>query len=348
MEEILIDSYRHSEVWSTKGSIIPMKLSIITINYNNLHGLQKTIASVVAQTCKEFEWIIIDGGSTDGSRNVIEQKAQHLTYWCSEPDKGIYNAMNKGIKRATGEYCLFLNSGDIIHDKNVIEKVKMELDGTDFISGNVLLMNNDNQYLREVKSPDVMCDFFLLEMALCHQGTFIRTDLLKRRPYDEGLKIVADWEQMFWELFINRKEYRHIELVVSDYLVGGISEKQSKLLNEERMMIRNKYLSLCEQDKICFDHYFSKQDEVSFRKMTEIAYTALINQHCSSKEFNDFGGKYKKVIMKYGSLHQRICIWLSLNGCMRMVLFLHCLLTRRDKGCRILGKRKETKQTFFC
>lgn len=308
-----------------------MRLSIITINYNNKQGLQKTIDSVISQTFKDFEWIVIDGGSTDGSRELIEKYHEYFSFWCSEPDKGIYNAMNKGIRKANGEYCLFLNSGDIIHGENVIEKVKMELDGTDFVSGDVMLMDEDNQYLKEVQSPHVMYDFFLLERALCHQGTFIRTDLLKRRPYNEELKIVADWEQMFWELLMNRKGYKHIELIVSDYLVGGISEKQRKLLDEERKKIRNKYMSLYEQDKICIDYYFTKHDDASLRRMTEMAYTALINQHCSSKEFNELWGKYEEVITSYGSLHQRVCLWLSLNGCMRMVLFLHCLLNMKRK-----------------
>ena len=99
-----------------------MNLSIITINYNNLRGLKATVDSVIAQTYKEFEWIIIDGGSTDGGRNVIEQNAQHFTYWCVESDKGIYNAMNKGISVANGDYCIFINSGDCFYDNEVIRK----------------------------------------------------------------------------------------------------------------------------------------------------------------------------------------------------------------------------------
>ena len=85
-----------------------MKLSIITINYNNKEGLQRTIDSVIGQTWHDFEWIIIDGGSKDGSKELIEQYQQYFAYWCSEPDKGVYNAMNKGIKHAQGEYLLFL------------------------------------------------------------------------------------------------------------------------------------------------------------------------------------------------------------------------------------------------
>ncbi|MDR2910496.1 MAG: glycosyltransferase [Bacteroidales bacterium] len=95
-----------------------MKLSIITINLNNVAGLQKTIESVVKQTFTDYEYIVIDGGSTDGSADIIKQHANKITYWVSEPDKGIYNAMNKGIRVAKGEYCLFLNSGDWLINSN--------------------------------------------------------------------------------------------------------------------------------------------------------------------------------------------------------------------------------------
>ena len=100
-----------------------MKFSIITINYNNCEGLRRTIESVVNQTCHDFEYIIIDGGSTDGSVDVIKQYADQIDYWVSEPDKGIYNAMNKGVAVAKGEYCLFLNSGDSLHNNSALAKV---------------------------------------------------------------------------------------------------------------------------------------------------------------------------------------------------------------------------------
>ena len=98
------------------------KLSIITINRNNVRGLSHTIASVVAQTSQQFEYLIIDGNSTDGSKEEILRNEKHLAFWSSEPDKGIYHAMNKGIQRARGEYLLFLNSGDILLDKSIDQK----------------------------------------------------------------------------------------------------------------------------------------------------------------------------------------------------------------------------------
>ena len=103
-----------------------MKLSIITINYNNLAGLQKTMESVFSQTCKDFEYIVIDGASTDGSAEYIRAHADQLTYWVSEKDTGIYNAMNKGVRAAKGEYLLMLNSGDFLVDDRVIERILPE------------------------------------------------------------------------------------------------------------------------------------------------------------------------------------------------------------------------------
>lgn len=99
------------------------KLTIITINLNNKAGLQTTIDSVIAQTYKDFEWIIIDGGSTDGSKELIEKYTNYIKYWVSEPDKGIYNAMNKGIKVAEGEYLQFLNSGDSLFSNSVLSDI---------------------------------------------------------------------------------------------------------------------------------------------------------------------------------------------------------------------------------
>ena len=100
-----------------------MKYSIITINYNNRDGLEKTIQSVINQTCQDFEFIIIDGGSTDGSVDIIKKYNDRINYWVSEPDKGIYNAMNKGILQAHGEYLNFMNSGDCFFDNEVLNKV---------------------------------------------------------------------------------------------------------------------------------------------------------------------------------------------------------------------------------
>jgi glycosyltransferase involved in cell wall biosynthesis len=148
-----------------------MKLSIITINYNNKAGLQKTIDSVICQTWKDYEWIIIDGGSTDGSKELIEQYQQHFAYWCSEPDKGVYNAMNKGVEHAHGMYVSFMNSGDVFHDGDVLANVFSKALHGDILIGQVRCMGTDlivNQFTMNT------CDigWQRINEGFCHQGTF--------------------------------------------------------------------------------------------------------------------------------------------------------------------------------
>ena len=118
-----------------------VKLSIITVNLNNLEGLKKTYESVVCQTFTDYEWLVIDGGSTDGSREFIEQHQDKFAYWCSESDKGIYNAMNKGIVRAKGEYLNFMNSGDYFVSDKTLAKVFSREINVDILYGYVIEAN---------------------------------------------------------------------------------------------------------------------------------------------------------------------------------------------------------------
>ena len=115
-----------------------MKYSIITVNYNNKEGLRRTIESVIHQTFHDYEFIIIDGGSTDGSMDVLKEYDAQINYWVSEPDSGIYNAMNKGIAKAKGEYLNFMNSGDCFYTADVLEKVSLYNSNADFIVGTII------------------------------------------------------------------------------------------------------------------------------------------------------------------------------------------------------------------
>lgn len=214
-----------------------MKLSIITINYNNKAGLQKTIDSVICQTWKDYEWIIIDGGSTDGSKELIEQYQQHFAYWCSEPDNGVFNAMNKGIDKAQGEYLLFLNSGDALYDKDVLQKVHdLHLDA-DIISGQVERMDN-HQLLRTYDKSILMQ---LYRDTLNHQGTFIKRTLFDDLRYDESLKIVSDWK--FWlETIIWRNAYvETIDLYVAKQDMTGVSAIVNPVHIQERDNLKLKF-----------------------------------------------------------------------------------------------------------
>lgn len=228
-----------------------MKFSIITINFNNLEGLKKTAESVINQTWKEFEWIIIDGGSTDGSKEYIVKLNDDLTrngwnpiaYWCSEPDKGIYNAMNKGIGKAKGEYLLFLNSGDYLYGNWVIKEVITTETGEDF-----LICHLDN--IREIDVDEVtrklnerqICIDTLFESPLPQPSTFIRKDLfLTVGTFDEEMKICSDMKFFIEAIVYKSATYRFMPLVLTVFDRTGISSNFSPIHSNERSYLRALY-----------------------------------------------------------------------------------------------------------
>ncbi len=209
------------------------KITIITISYNNREGLKKTIKSVDSQSHVDFEYIVIDGGSQDGSKEILEQFANKISYWVSEPDKGIYNAMNKGIKAANGEYLLFLNSGDEFFANDVLEKASSQLGNEDVIYGNLEFIDENQSYNREY--PKTISFHYLYTDALPHPASFIKkTAFDKVGLYDENLKIVSDWK-WFIEAFSRfHLTWKHIPITVSKFYLDGISSKQIEKVNAER------------------------------------------------------------------------------------------------------------------
>jgi glycosyltransferase involved in cell wall biosynthesis len=140
-------------------------LSIITINYNNRPGLQKTFNSVLGQFYKDFEYIIIDGGSTDGSKELIEKNATAFSYWVSEKDQGIYNAMNKGIIKAKAKYLLFLNSGDFLVDEKSLESISLSSHDEDIICADIKINEMGRHWIK--KAPDSLSfDYFTKDIIL--------------------------------------------------------------------------------------------------------------------------------------------------------------------------------------
>lgn len=168
-----------------------MNLSIVTINYNNKKGLAKTIESVVNQEFKNFEWIVIDGGSTDQSVALIQDNLTHIDYWVSEKDQGIYDAMNKGIKASTRDYVLFLNSGDYFYTKNASKVI-------DSIDCNVDFVIFD--YMKKLISGILKIDqnvkprSYLIDGMFCHQSILHKRTLFdKIGLYDTSYEIAADY-----------------------------------------------------------------------------------------------------------------------------------------------------------
>ena len=248
-----------------------MKLSIITINYNNAEGLRKTLASVAAQTYPNIEHIIVDGGSTDGSVEVIREYESTLASqlsplvsnlkWLSEPDKGIYNAMNKGIRMATGEYIEILNSGDILAADDVTERMmaalascseqcerftgEAELQQSDLptiLYGNMIKVNAQGKVVGKSGYTEYSLRQFY-SSTLNHDCAYIRKDLFEEYGlYDENLKIVSDWKWYLQAIGLGKVKPEYVDIDVTIFDDGGISETNLALRNAERRKVLEEVL----------------------------------------------------------------------------------------------------------
>ena len=241
-----------------------MKLSIVTINYNNAEGLRKTLASVASQTYKHIEHVIIDGGSTDGSvEAILEYVAacqsekgndsffKHTIKWVSEKDNGIYHAMNKGIRKTSGSYIQILNSGDVLATSDVTErmiKAIEEVENPSILYGNMIRdfgngkTNRDtclgesrvkNGEQRAQKVEWTMDDF--IKGTVNHDPTYIRADLYKEYGlYDENLKIVSDWKWFVKAVVFGGEKLYYVPIDVTIFDTTGISETNLSAREEER------------------------------------------------------------------------------------------------------------------
>ncbi|MEO8149861.1 MAG: glycosyltransferase family 2 protein [Bacteroidia bacterium] len=225
------------------NKIMPL-FSIITINLNNAHGLKKTIESIFTQTFTDFEYIIIDGASTDESVTVIKGLEQKISYWISEKDAGIYNAMNKGISKATGMYCLFINSGDVLADKDVLKKVADAKPSEEIVYGDIIFAKNNSQQLS--KQPDVPQIIYMIRGTIFHPASFVQLSVLKKTGgYDESFKIAGDYDFFVKTIIRDKVKTRHLSIVISVFDTTGIS---NNAINknpefEERARIHQRYFT---------------------------------------------------------------------------------------------------------
>ena len=240
-----------------------MKLSIITINYNNAAGLKKTLDSVAEQTCTDFEHIIVDGASTDDSVEIIRAYSQspianrHNIIWLSEPDTGIYNAMNKGVRLANGEYTLMLNSGDYLVDECVIENVLPLLDGMDIIQGNTVSVINNKKFINRGYAKSDISFIDVYNGHFLHQATFAKRCLFDLYGYfDESYKIGGDTVFFFKALGFGNASFAYRDINIAYYDVTGISANHTPYWNNQRTLedqmydelLSNRLLRLCKED----------------------------------------------------------------------------------------------------
>lgn len=253
-----------------------MQLSIITINFNNASGLEETIQSISSQSLHNFEYIVIDGASTDGSVDIIQKYADKITYWVSEPDKGIYNAMNKGIKQAKGKYLLFINSGDKLYNKEVLKNVFTTNPESDLVYGNLHCIFPDG-HTNTVSMPNHISIARMLNDTLCHPVTFIRSTLFQKYGlYREDLHIVSDWAFFLKLIAFGRVTQQYIPITIATFAMDGISsipENEGKIAEERELVIKESFSP--ELLEICNDYrkyatFYHKNLFVKIRKLRSI------------------------------------------------------------------------------
>jgi glycosyltransferase involved in cell wall biosynthesis len=215
-----------------------MLLSIITVTLNNDKGLDRTLQSIAKQTCRDFEWIIIDGGSKDDTLTLLQNNATIITKFISEEDAGIYDAMNKGWQLSTGDYCLFLNAGDALAGPDVIEKVLPYLKDQkkDFFYGNIIGGTFDDK-VKPTYFHEPVSLHYLLRWYLPHPASFIKKTVLQNLSgYSTRYRIISDWAFTV-NVFLSGYSFFHIPIVVSRFFSDGISSIEVKLHSEEKERI---------------------------------------------------------------------------------------------------------------
>ena len=241
-----------------------LKLSVITITYNNLAGLKLTFGSIFSQTFKNFELIVIDGGSVDGTELYLKEHSYQITTWLIEEDSGIYNAQNKGIRLAKGEYLYFLNSGDELASDDVFEKIFSATHKEDLLYGNMYFKRGRKLVAGEL--PDKLSASYLYRGTIWHPASFTRKTLFEQYGnFDEGFRIAADYD-FFLKIVLKYKvSYKHLQVFISIFHDDGVSSdpKNKDIVKRERAVVHERYLTLNEIEK--GKNEVRKQNSLLFR-----------------------------------------------------------------------------------
>ncbi len=218
-----------------------MKVSVITVSYNTVNTISDTIKSVLSQTYQDIEYVIIDGSSTDGTLDLIHSFGNRISKFISEPDKGIYDAINKGIKMATGDIVGILNSDDFFYDNHVIEKIAREFenDNIDAVFGDVQFIStgDNSKIVRYYSSKLFNSDKFKFGFMPAHPSFYVKRELFEKFGYYKtDYKIAADYELLIRFLHINKVKYKYLEIPFVSMRTGGVSTKTIRsnyILNKE-------------------------------------------------------------------------------------------------------------------
>jgi glycosyltransferase involved in cell wall biosynthesis len=234
-------------------------ISIITVNLNNREGLEKTLNSVVNQTCTDYELLIIDGGSTDGSVDVIRALSDKISYWISEPDQSIYHAMNKGLAKVNGEYCLFLNAGDWLTDNGLVEAIR-ECTGEEIIYFNCYLSYNNSRFEEQTYPKHLTLRSFY-KRTIGHQSTLIRSSLFGQYGnYSETYRIHSDYEFWIKTIILENATCKYVNKFLCFYDMAGQSAMSTQKSAQEISSILDRYVPRRVQED--YAYWYAKEREM--------------------------------------------------------------------------------------
>lgn len=259
-----------------------MKLSVVTVTYNCEESIKKTIESLLEQTNNNFEFIIVDGDSSDNTMKEIIKlrkridKANIRFKNISEKDKGIYDAMNKSLKLVSGEWILFLNSGDLLADKYVVEKILKNLDDkNDIIYGDTLIYYNESQY--QLLKP---YDLKNLKKRMCfiHQSAIIKKSVLYNNQFDSKLRLVSDWK-FFLGCYLDNKSFKYIPMTISKFALDGVSALNGDQVSKEIISV------LREKEILDYKLYLYHSIKIIFNSILKKLPLRILNTIRFMKEF---------------------------------------------------------------
>ena len=230
------------------------RISVITVSFNSKLIIEETILSVINQTFTNIEYIIVDGGSTDGTIDVIKKYSDRISTWISEPDEGIFDAMNKAVTLCNGEWVYFLNCGDTFFSNFVLEEIfdQNSYDNISVIYGSVMAQTK----IGDVCAYSSEISTIVKNLPFCHQGAFTRTDCLKKNQFDKSFKLCADYN-FFYNLYIRGYSFLQIKQIIANYeAVNGVSTTQRSLLKKEICLITGRSMASINWEYFCRDMKF--------------------------------------------------------------------------------------------
>lgn len=234
------------------------QVTVVTVCYNAVNEIEQTMLSVLGQTYRDIEYIIIDGGSTDGTVDIIKKYVYRLAFWVSEPDEGIYDAMNKGIKHTTGEWTIFMNSGDYFSSNAVVSDIfdrEEDYDGIDVVYGNVSILEKWGTYEEKPENLSLMAK----RLPFCHQSAFAKTELMRKHLFDTRYSICADYK-FFYDAWKDGVEFLYVNLTVScfNHIIDSQSGKNRLIVTRQNLAISGTSFAFIKYIKMALRYWIGR------------------------------------------------------------------------------------------